>query len=258
MLPSDMLEYGREFNLDLDARLLGTQAINWLPLAGEAIVTAKADWPHPSFQGQRLPTNPQIDAKGFSADWRVSRLSSQAVAALAQCGVGDTSCSAVQGSAFGVRLVDPVDRYLKTDRAIKYALLFIGLVFGAVFFLEALRGIDVHPLQYALTGLAMAMFFLLLLSLSEHLDFGPAYLIAAAACVGLITLYMQAVLGGTQRGLAFGALLGALYGLLYGLLQSEDYALLMGAVALFGLLAVVMLATRRFDWRALGSKPAPV
>jgi len=150
-----------------------------------------------------------------------------------------------------VALVDPVDRYLKTDRAMKYALLFLALVFGAVFFIEVLKGVAVHPLQYGLTGLALAIFFLLLLALSEHLGFGPAYGLAALACVGLIATYMGGVLGSRRRGLGFAGLLGLLFGLLFGLLQSEDYALLIGALALFAALSTVMLLTRRLNWYRL-------
>ncbi|MEZ5543736.1 MAG: cell envelope integrity protein CreD [Lysobacteraceae bacterium] len=252
-LDAASLHSGRAIDVRLAARIQGTQALNFAPLAGEARVAVQADWAHPGFQGQRLPDDPASGDAGFKANWTLSRLSGQAVHMLPQCRADTASCAAVEAAQFGVKLVDPVDLYLKTDRAMKYALLFLVLVFGAVFFVEALRSVQVHPLQYGLTGLALATFFLLLLSLSEHLGFGSAYLLAALACVALVTTYMQAVLGSRGRGLAFGALLAALYGLLYGLLQSEDYALLMGSLALFGLLAVVMLATRRLDWRRLGT-----
>lgn len=250
------LQTGQAIEVRLAARIQGTHALNFAPLAGEARVTVQADWPHPSFQGQRLPDGSNIGEAGFDAEWSLSRLSGQAVHMLPQCRADSAGCAAVEAAQFGVRLVDPVDLYLKTDRAMKYALLFLVLVFGAVFFVEALRAVNVHPLQYGLTGLSMATFFLLLLSLSEHIGFSPAYVLAALACVALVSTYMQAVLGGGRRGLAFGALLAALYGLLYGLLQSEDYALLMGSLALFGLLATVMLATRRLDWRRLGASKA--
>ena len=114
-----------------------------------------------------------------------------------------------------------------------------------------------HPLQYGLTGLALAMFFLLLLSLSEHIGFGPAYAVAALACMALVGAYLAVPFGSWRRAASFALLLGALYGLLYGVLQSEDYALLMGSLALFGLLAAAMLATRRLDWFRLGQRTAP-
>ncbi len=247
---------GTVLDLALDAQLIGTQMLQWTPLAGEAQVTVAADWPHPSFQGQRLPDDPQVSETGFTAGWSLSRLSNTSLQALSRCGPEQSYCEGLEGVAFGVRLMDPVDRYVKTDRAIKYALLLLVLVFGAVFFTEALRAIEVHPLQYGLTGAALAIFFLLLLSLSEHIGFAPAYLLAAAVCSALIGAYMAPALGGARRGWLFGALVAGLYGLLYGLLQSEDYALLTGSLVLFALLAGVMLATRRLDWSRVGRRTA--
>ena len=122
-----------------------------------------------------------------------------------------------------------------------------------------MKRLPVHPAQYTLVGLALAMFFLLLLALSEHMAFGIAYLIAAIACVGLVSFYLAGVLGGWLRGLGFGGLLAALYGALYGLLVSEDNALLMGALLLFGVLGLAMWVTRKFDWYRLtqrGTTPA--
>lgn len=232
--------------------LSGTERLSWVPVGGETQVTARADWPHPGFQGNYLPQAPRIDEHGFNAQWTVSRLSSQAHRAVQECPLSQAACPGLQDSAFAVALVDPVDRYLKTDRAMKYALLFLVLVFGAVFFIEVLKGVAVHPLQYGLTGLALAIFFLMLLALSEHLGFGPAYALAALACIGLIATYMGGVLGSRQRAFGFAGLLGLLFGLLFGLLQSEDYALLIGALALFAALSTVMLLTRRLNWYRLG------
>ena len=240
--------------LGLTLDLAGTQSLHWLPVADDTRVTLRSPWAHPSFVGSFLPDTRSVSAAGFDASWRVSHIAAQGQAVVAACGPAADHCAGTQADAgFGVQLIDPVDRYLKTDRAIKYAWLFIVLVFGAVFFLELLRpGVRVHPLQYGLTGLALAVFFLLLLSLSEHIGFGPAYLVAAAACIGLVTTYLAAPLGGWGRAFGLGALLAGLYALLYGLLQSEDYALLMGSLALFALLGTAMLLTRRLDWYRLG------
>lgn len=134
--------------------------------------------------------------------------------------------------------------------------MFIALTFGTFFLFEVMKRLPVHPAQYALVGLALAMFFLLLLALSEHLAFGIAYSIAASACVGLVSFYLASVLGSRLRGAAFGALLAALYGALYGLLISEDNALLMGALLLFGVLGVAMWVTREFDWYRLTLRAA--
>jgi inner membrane protein len=254
MLPIDAARLALPAKLGLQLDLAGTQSLHWVPSGDETQVSLRSAWAHPSFTGQFLPDAPKVSEAGFDAQWRVSRLATQTQEGLRACGGGVNECPTVSQAVFGVKLVDPVDRYLKTDRAIKYAWLFIVLVFGAVFFLELLRpGVRVHPLQYGLTGLALAIFFLLLLSLSEHIGFGPAYLVAAAACVSLVTIYLATPLGGRGRAAGFGGLLAALYGLLYGLLQSEDYALLMGALALFALLATAMLLTRRLDWYGLAT-----
>ncbi len=149
-------------------------------------------------------------------------------------------------------LVDPVDQYLKADRAVKYALLFIVLTFAGFFLFEVVKRLAVHPIQYALVGLALAFFYLLLLSLAEHLGFELAYLLSAGACVGLIGFYLCLVLHSRGAALGFSLGLAGLYGLLYGLLSAEDYALLMGSLLLFGVLGGVMVLTRRLDWYGIG------
>lgn len=256
-LPLDLLD-GESLELDVQLGLSGSASLSWIPSGGETRITLASDWPHPGFSGDRLPESRRIDATGFEAVWTVSKLASRAHQLIGECGVASTACSGLAETAFGVNLVDPVDRYLKTERAMKYALLFLVLIFGAVFLIEALVDLSVHPMQYALTGLALAMFFLLLLALTEHVGFAAAYGIAATACVALIATYMAAALGSRRRSVAFAGLLGGLYALLYGLLQSEDHALLIGSLALFALLATAMLLTRRLDWYRLSARePVP-
>ncbi|MFY2763314.1 cell envelope integrity protein CreD [Arenimonas sp. MALMAid1274] len=250
-VPLDSLDRPLAFDLEVD--LTGTQALSWLPVGAETTVLAGADWPHPGFEGRHLPQESQVREDGFTASWAVSRLSSRVQQVLARCEPAAPACEGLEEGRFGVRLVDPVDRYLMTDRAMKYALLFLGLVFGAVFLVEALAARPVHVVQYGLTGLALAMFYLLLLSLSEHIGFGPAYGLAALACSGLLGYYLSGVLGGLRHGLGFGLGLLGLYGLLYTLLRSEDYALLVGAAVLFLALAGVMVLTRRVDWHRLNT-----
>ena len=152
---------------------------------------------------------------------------------------------------FGVSFVDPVDQYLRSERAIKYALLFIALTFGGFFLYEVLRQLAGHPIQYGLVGSALAVFYLLLLSLSEHIGFNAAYAVSAAACVGLVSYYIGHVLRSLVRGAGFAAGLATLYGLLFCLLNAEDYALLLGSILVFTLLATVMVLTRRVDWFSL-------
>ncbi|WP_460455723.1 cell envelope integrity protein CreD [Arenimonas alkanexedens] len=258
--PVPISALAKPFAFDVKLDLTGTTQLGWLPVGAETTVEASADWPHPAFEGRHLPLGSEISDEGFKARWAVSRLSSRVPQLLSQCGPELSHCEGLDEGRFGVRLVDPVDRYLMTDRAMKYALLFLGLVFGAVFLVEALSARPVHVVQYGLTGLALAMFYLLLLSLSEHIGFGPAYALAAASCSGLLGYYLSGVLGGRRPGLGFGLGLLTLYGLLYALLSSEDYALLVGAAVLFAALASVMALTRRVDWHRLGvtGEPPPL
>ena len=246
LAPASLLGGALEVALDLD--LSGTDALDFVPVGADTEVAIRGDWPHPSFRGALLPLAPELSDQGFRAGWKVSRLASQAQQLVVECGVQASHCHAIDGQAFGFRLVDPVDRYLMTERAIKYALLVLVLVFGAVFFVEVLGRGELHPLHYGLVGLALAMFFLLLLALSEHIGFGLAYLLAALACTALIGTYLAGVFDSRTRGWVSAGLLSGLYALLYALLKAEDHALLGGAVTLFGCLAVFMLATRRVRW----------
>ena len=224
------------FSIDLE--LGGSETFSLAPLGADTTIAMRANWPHPSFQGRFLPAGHQIRADGFAASWKISRLAAQ--------GMGDAGIS--------VWFIEPVGVYQQLERASKYGFLFLGLTFGAFLLFELLRRLAIHPVQYALVGLALAMFFLLLTALSEHIDFTAAYAAATLACVGLISTYLVWVLKSMRIALAFGTALAALYGMLYALLKAEDYSLLGGSLLLFGLLAVVMLATRRVDWHALSAK----
>jgi inner membrane protein len=238
-----------------DLRLQGTGQLQILPVGKTSKVSLSANWPHPSFIGNYLPAQREVTDQGFTASWQTSFFSTNLQEALSSC-VSGGGCEAYSGRSFGVSFVDPVDQYLKSDRAIKYALLFIVLTFAGFFLFEVLKSLAVHPVQYALVGVALAFFYLLLLSLSEHIGFALAYLLSSAGCVLLIGFYVCHVLRSVRHGLSFSAGLAALYGLLYGLLSAEDYALLMGSLLLFGLLGVFMVLTRKLDWYGIGQKNA--
>ncbi len=241
------------FTLNLSVR--GTECLSFVPLAETTRVGLASAWPHPSFSGSFLPTprDQQIGHDGFSARWEVTSLAAKAPAAFVTAARDNKPCEGACQESFGVRLVEPVNIYSMSDRALKYGFLFVALSFAGFFLFELLKSLRIHPAQYLLVGLALALFFLLLLSLSEHIAFGLAYGIAAGACIALQGFYLSYVLGGVARGMGFAGLLAALFGALYGLLVSEDLALLMGSGLLFGLLALVMVITRRLDWYALGS-----
>lgn len=261
--------------LELDARLSltlsGTETLSFLPLAQRNAITLRSPWPHPQFQG--LSASHQITADGFEADWEIN-----ALATTAQQRWQSRDWSAGAGGSDGyqpqpvdaigdardmaqVSLMDPVNTYVNADRATKYGILFVLLTFVGFCMFEVIRQIRVHPIQYLLVGLAIAIFFLLLVSLSEHIAFGSAYLVAALACIGLIVFYLTAVLRSVWHAGGFGALLITLYAALYGLLIMEDNALVVGAGLLFVILAAIMTATRRLDWYALAGatrlEPSP-
>lgn len=239
------LEQASTFDFSFPLKLTGTETLNIAPTAEANKIHLSSDWPHPSFQGRFLPRQRNIGPQGFEAQWEVSHLARNFEATLRANQWG--------GEALGISFMNPVNVYLQSERAVKYGSLFIVLTFAAFFLGEILRRRPMHPLQYLLVGLALALFFLLLIALSEHLTFFISYLIAATACIGLITAYLSGFLGGLRPALAFGAGFTGLYGVLYGVLLSEDNSLLMGSVLLFVALGAIMLSTRHLDWYKLGN-----
>lgn len=252
----------------LDLELVGTERLAIVPLGGNTEVLMTSSWPHPSFAGRFLPSEREIKKSGFSAQWRLSSLATTAQADIAEgkpvclasadnAGVVDadygagTAAAAQCADSFSVAFVDPVNPYSLSDRAIKYGVLFIALTFVAVGLFEVMKKLRVHPVQYLLVGSALCSFFLLLVSLSEHLPFGASYAVAASACVLLLGYYASHILGGLARGIPLAGGIGVLYGLLYLLLQLEQTALVVGAVALFLVLAAVMVLTRKVNWYGL-------
>lgn len=247
----------------LDLELVGTERLAIVPLGGNTEVQMSSGWPHPSFSGRFLPSERDIQKKGFSAQWRLSSLATTAQADIANgkpvcVGGSDTgeygTGSPAQGDcadSFSVAFVDPVNPYSLSDRATKYGVLFIALTFVAVGLFELMKKLRVHPVQYLLVGSALCSFFLLLVSLSEHLPFGASYAVAATACVLLLAYYASHMLGSLARGIPLGAGIALLYGLLYLLLQLEQTALVVGAIALFLVLAAVMVLTRKVNWYGL-------
>lgn len=242
-------------NFTIAFTLLGTEHIQFSPIGRETYVHVQSDWPHPSFIGEYLPTERTIDGHGFSARWRTSYFSTNFSEALNDC-LQYNNCNAFKNKKFGVSMINPVDHYVKSYRAIKYAMLFIVLTFAGFFLFELLQRLKVHPVQYGLVGLALAIFYLLLMSLAEHIGFALAYATSAFSCVGLIGIYVSFTLKSRTRALGFSAGLAVLYLLLYGLLSSEDYALLMGAILIFSVLGAFMMLTRNLDWYSVG-KPEP-
>ncbi len=245
-VPLNPASLGAGLHLSGQLELAGSGRLDWVPLAGSNDFTLQSAWPHPSFAGSFLPETREISAEGFTARWRVNDFATG----------GDRMLAEKQGTwlgtTLGVSLIDPVNAYAQTDRAVRYGFLFVLLTLGGFFLFELLKSRAVHPLQYLLIGFAVVMFFLLLLALSEHLAFALAYLVAAAACVAMIAAYGRTLLGSWKGAAGLGGGYALLYGGLYQLLASEDYALLLGAWLLFALLGLTMYLTRRLDWVRAG------
>jgi inner membrane protein len=243
---------GTVLSFAFDLTLAGSGRLTFVPVGDETVVALTSSWPDPSFDGAWLPVERRVSASGFDATWRVLNLGRNFPSTWVAAEVDRQTLSA---AAFGVTLLSPVDTYRTNDRAVKYQLLFIGLTFLAFTLFELLARLRVHPFQYLLVGLALCLFYLLLLSLSEQIGFARAYEIAAAMVVGLVTTYVRFVLARWSRALAMGALLGGLYGFLFVLLQIQDYALLVGSLGLFVVLATIMWITRRVNWYDVGASP---
>jgi inner membrane protein len=239
-----------EFNLTLS--LNGTRDIHFLPAGQDTTVELASAWPHPSFSGAALPDSYDSGATGFRASWRVAGFGRPYPDKWSHAEpLADRLQQQAASAAFGVALHQPVDIYHQAERAVKYAVLFLVTTFVVAFLWEITSGVPLHPVQYLFVGFAMCVFYLLLLSISEHAGFDRAYAISAGATTLLLGWYWSWILGGTGRGTIMAATLVSLYGFLYLLLRLEDYALLAGSLGLFALLAIVMFVTRRIDWYAL-------
>jgi inner membrane protein len=247
--PAKMKGFTFHFGLTLN----GSSEIGFAPVARETIVGLSSDWPDPSFTGAFLPTDRVINPAMFSARWQVPHLARSIPQAWS---LSDQGLERMNTYRFGVGFIVPVDFYQLVTRAAKYGTMFLATAFMAVFVLELRSERQVHPVQYLLVGLAMTFFYVLLLSLAEHIGFLTAYLIAAIATSGLISLYVARVQGSFAKGLIMLIVLALLYGLLYFILQLEDYALLAGAILGFLMLAAVMFGTLRVNWS--GAEPRAV
>jgi len=236
-----------EFSIPLDVN--GSGGIFFAPFAVQNEAELKSNWPDPGFRGAFLPAERSVRADGFDAKWKVSyygRDYPQMWTSIS--GNQRFNEKTVSASLFGAEFLSILDAYRFVERSIKYGVLFLVLVFTTFFLFEVTARQKIHPFQYLMVGAALCLFYLLLLSISEFLGFGPAYLIAAIASTVLITWYCNYFLGGGVRTLMIGAGLAGVYTFLYITLRQQDYALLMGAIALFILLAVVMFVTRKVDW----------
>ena len=243
----DLSEFLHDESMPFSAQLVlaGSQSLSFLPTAETTKVDLLSDWPDPQFQGAFLPAQYSLDGHGFHANWQVLALNRP----FAQSWVDSQIDSAhFTNAAYGVELFQSVDVYQRSERAVKYALLFIALTFLSFFAWESLGKVRVHAMQYLLIGLALSTFYLLLIALAEHLPFWLSYWIGAMALVGLLGFYISGAMNSVRLGAVIATVMSLVYGLLFMLVLSESYALLIGAIALFSILATVMGATRKLRW----------
>jgi len=237
------------FPFRFELKLNGSTALNFVPAGGETQVSIKSDWPHPSFQGRFLPDTRKISGDGFEATWKIPRLARGQSQTLHM----NNPDNVMNNTRFGVSFFQPVKFYSLAERALKYAQGFVAIIFFAVFILEMQSRRRVHWIQYLFVGMSLVVFYLVLIGTAEHIGFEGGYFTAAAATSLLVGAYIATVTKSAAKGGQIFGVIAIIYGLLYLLLRVEDYAMLIGSLAAFALLATVMFATRNVDW-ARGSQ----
>jgi inner membrane protein len=242
----------QQLSFAFDLALRGSGSLWFLPLGNVTEVDLHSNWAAPGFKGNFLPGERKFGKEGFNAHWNISSI---ARSFAGRWQTGEVNEQTLLGSQFGVELVIPVTSYTMVTRAVKYGILFILVTFVVFFLFEILAAHRIHFFQYLLVGLALCIFYLLLLSLAEHLGFGLSYLLASLGAIGLITIYAQAILHKPGKTLLVGGLLAGLYLYIYVILQLEDYALLIGSLGLFLILGLIMFVTRRLNWYELKINP---
>lgn len=228
------------FNFHLD--LKGSQKLYFAPVGKVTNINMTSNWSNPSFNGAYLPDTRNIDENGFTANWNILHLNRN----YPQAWIGGNQ--EIESSGFGVDLILPVDSYQKSMRTVKYALLFIALTFMVFFFVEISKGSKIHPIQYSLVGLALVIFYSLLLSISEHINFNAAYIISAISTLLMISAYVHAILRSIKISSLIGGTLLVLYGFIFVIIQLQSYSLLIGSIGLFAILGTVMYYSRKIDW----------
>ena len=247
---------GGGLDYEIEIKLRGSKSLSYLPTGNTTSVKMTSDCSTPSFCGNFLPTERNVGDNGFDAEWKVlaiNRSFSQIVTDSKWRDMGKERYAYLEGDdsgddAFGVELRLPVEQYQQNERAVKYAYLIVLLTFAIVFFIELRRECPIHPVQYLLVGIAIMLFYTLLLSFSEHLSFLVAYIIATVMTVTLLALYLGGIMHDRKVGLLIGGILTVCYMFIYILLQIESYALLVGSIGLFAILAAAMSASRKVEW----------
>ena len=243
----------KKYYFDISIQLKGSENLEFLPIGKITDVAMKSKWNNPSFIGKFLPSERNVNESGFTAKWNINNFNRNYPQEWYNTKVE------LAPNSFGVKLLIPVDEYQKTMRTSKYGIMIILLTFVSFFMIEIFNKKSLHPIQYLLIGLALVIFYSILLSLSEYIKFQYSYLIASILVVGLISFYTSSVYKNYKLGLIIGSFLVLFYGFMYVILQLQDYSLLLGTIALFIVLAAIMFFTRKINWyEALSSKKANI
>ena len=237
-----LADLGKPLNYQMNIKIKGSEMLHFVPLGGNSHYSLTSDWPSPSFDGSNLPSERTVTETGFTAVWNFNKANLPFGTVLNDFKFDRSAL------AFGVTMVEPADQYAKTNRSIKYAILIIGLTFSLFFIIELMQRRPIHPVQYVLIGLALVIFYSLLLAISEFLAFDHAYLIASAATILLIGLYAKAHFRSWKSAGIFSGVLTLLYGFIFVLIRLEDTALLVGSIGLFIILALTMYGSKKVNW----------
>jgi len=228
------------FTTEID--LKGSQYLYFTPVGKTTDININSNWNTPSFTGMYLPDKRTVSNTGFNSKWNILHLNRN----YPQEWIGNEYY--IDSSSFGTDLLLPVDNYKKSYRVARYAILFLVLTFITFFFVEIMRKVFIHPIQYLLVGIAIIVFYTLLLSISEHIKFNLAYIIASILTISLVSLYTVSILKSKQIGLLIFGILLIMYSFIFTIIQLEDYALLIGSLGMFTILCIVMYYSRKIDW----------
>jgi len=248
-LESDFIDSGdlpikSSINFSLNISINGSKQIRFIPIGKETNVTIKSNWKTANFIGEYLPQNAnKIHKNGFAANWKILDINRP----FSQHSLN--SLPDLKKYAFGVNFMIPIDEYQKSERSVKYGFLVIGLTFLIFFLIQTMSKIEIHPFQYLMIGIALTMFYTLLISISEHSSYLRAYVIASISVISLITLYSKSILKTFKFPAFIGIALSTLYAFIFIIIQLENYALIVGSIGLFIILSVVMYSSRKIDWQ---------
>ena len=243
-LKPESIDFTKPQTFSLNIAYNGSKSMRFIPIGKTTTTQMSSNWKNPSFTGNYLPQNEgeKVTKNGFKANWKVldiNRPFSQQFF---------NQLPNLNEYAFGTNFIVPIDEYQKSNRSAKYGFMVIGLTFLIFFLIQTMSKINIHPFQYVMIGIALVMFYTLLISISEHSSFLKAYLISGSAVVSLITLYSKSILNNLKFVFLIFTCLSALYGFIFVIIQLENYALLVGSIGLFLILAAVMFVSRKIDW----------